>query len=201
MLPDDNIPDYPNISDRFVKQWHRWMDKYHTMPDAYTQHQDVFPAERLLWDIRQARGLGFSRRDVEIRAGVLKESIAKYIDQAVDQNLPREKAEAEVARMGGDHFEKQYLEVRYGGYQDPRKLVPLLPYVRRFHGKIYEMTEDFKETSIPYEEIVPFLIQHEVGGTIATEYEGTRNIMDVAEVQELEQVRRHQVQLKRLLGA
>lgn len=274
ILPDQNIPGFPRISDEFVKQWQGLMQKYHTVPDAYCQHQDIFGSERLLWDIDQARRLGFPcirlmaytpmemvekclanaekadvtlvweihgpnrldgpqvegwvkmmerlnsrhlglnpdfslwekkaspvKRDVQIRAGVLNEKIAKYIDQACDEQVPQEKAAAEVASMGGGEREKAYLTSRYEGYQDPRKLLPLKPYVRRFHGKIYDMTEDFRESSIPYEEIVPFLIQNGFEGTIVTENERTRNIMDAFPVDEVEQVRRHQVQLQKLLGA
>lgn len=273
MLPDQNIPEFPRISDQFVKQWHDLMNKYHTIPDAYCQHQDIFGAERLFWDIGQAARLGFRfirlmaytpmdiverclpaaekaditlvyeihgpnrldgpqvegwakmmdrlgsrhlglnpdfslwekkaspvKRDVQIRAGVLRADIAKYIDQACDNAVPEDKAVAEVEKMGGGEREKAYLTSRYSGYQDPQKLLPLKPYVRRFHGKIYDMTEDFTETSIPYEEIVPFLIQNGFEGTIVTENERTRNIMDAFPVDEIEQVRRHQVQLMRLLG-
>ena len=68
------------------------------------------------------------------------------------------------------------------------------------HGKFYEMTEDYKETSIPYEELIPFLIQNDFHGVIASEYEGQSSIMDAFPVDEVEQVRRHHVMLRRLLG-
>lgn len=272
MLPDD-YPEYPNVSADFVKQWHGWMEKYRTVPDSYCQHQDTFPVEKLLWDIDQAKRLGFRcirlmlstspdivekalpaaekakvellyevhgptridgpevqrlvqlmekmksqylginpdfslwekkpvavRRDVQIRCGALNAKIAKYIDQACADGVSRQTAEAEVPRMGGGEREKRYLGSRYEGYQDPKKLLPLRPYVRRFHGKFYEMTEDYKETSIPYEELIPFLLQNGFQGVIASEYEGQSSIMDAFPVDEVEQVRRHHVMLRRLLG-
>jgi hypothetical protein len=273
MLPDCNIPNFPNVSDEWVKNWHGWMEKYHTVADTYTQHLDEVSVDRLVWDMQLAKRLGFRFirlmlgtpadlvekclptaeklglpmlvevhgpvridseqvaafvkimektrspyfginpdfslwqrrpvrviRDLRIRKGVLKEDIAKYIDQALEQQVPKEKAAAEVVKMGGGDREKQYLETAYDGYQDPKKLLPLKPYIRRFHGKFFEMTEDYKEFSIPYEEVVPFLIQNGFEGVIASEYEGGRQIMDAFPVEEIEQVRRHQVMLKRLLG-
>jgi hypothetical protein len=102
--------------------------------------------------------------------------------------------------MGGGDYEKKYVETRYDGYQDPKLLLPLKKYVRRFHGKFFEMTEDYKEASMPYDEIIPFLIQNGFEGAIVSEYEGARAIMDAFPTEEIEQVRRHQVMMKRLLG-
>jgi hypothetical protein len=150
-----------------------------------------------LWEKKPVR----VRRDLQIRGGVLKENIAQFIDKACGDNVPREKAAEEMKSMGGGNYEMRYLESRYNGYQDPKKLLALKPYVRRFHGKFYEMGEDCRETSIPYEEVVPFLIQNGFEGVIASEYEGARMEMDAFPVDEIEQVRRHQVMLKRLLGA
>jgi hypothetical protein len=272
LLPDE-LMEYPNFSDQFVKQWHGWMDKYHTVPDAYTQHQDIYPAEHLRWDIEQAKRLGFTcirmmlstkldiveqclpdaekaniallyevhgptridgpevesivklmektksahlglnpdfslwekrsspvQRDASIRGGRVNAELAKYIDEAFANGEAREKIEAEVAKRGGSGGEKAYVRDRFEGYQDPKKLLPLKPYIRRWHAKFWEMTPDYKETSIPYEEVIPFLIKNGFGGVLASEYEGQRSILDIAEVDEVEQVRRHQVMLKRLLG-
>jgi hypothetical protein len=108
--------------------------------------------------------------------------------------------EAEVAKRGGGALEKAHIRERFEGYRDPKKLLALKPYVRRWHAKFWEMTPDYKETSIPYEEVILFLIKNGFGGVMASEYEGQRSIPDIAEVDEVEQVRRHQVMLKRLLG-
>jgi hypothetical protein len=272
LLPDE-LREYPNFSDQFVKQWHGWMDKYHTVADAYTQHQDIYPAERLRWDIEQAKRLGFTcirmmlstsleiveqclpdaekanvallyevhgptridgpevegivklmektksahlglnpdfslwekwpspvKRDASIRAGRGSSEVVKFIDEAHANGEAREKIEAEVAKRGGGATEKAYIRERFEGYQDPKKLLPLKPYIRRWHAKFWEMTPDYKETSIPYDEVIQFLIKNGFGGVMASEYEGQRSILDIAEVDEVEQVRRHQVMLKRLLG-
>jgi len=62
------------------------------------------------------------------------------------------------------------------------------------------MLEDGTEYSIPYDEIVPVLRECGFNGYISSEYEGNRHIQDVFEVDSVEQVRRHQAMLARLLG-
>jgi hypothetical protein len=136
-----------------------------------------------------------------IRAGLVKAEIAKYIDQARADGVPRDKAVAEVTRMGGNAYAQNYLTRRYGTAQDPKLLLPIKQYVHHMHGKIYEMTEDYHETALPYEEVVPFLMQNGFEFCMTTEYEGQRFIMDAEQEDEVEQVRRHQVLMKRLLGA
>lgn len=141
------------------------------------------------------------RRDCEIRNGVLRADLAKYIDQAQADGIPQEKAAAEVKSQGGTNYEQRYLESRYDGYQDPQKLLPLMKYAHHIHGKCYELNEDCHETSIAYEEVLPVLLAHGYEGYISTEYEGQRFLMDAFPIDEFEQVRRHQVLLERLLGA
>jgi len=139
-------------------------------------------------------------RDQLIRAGMVKAEIAKYIDQAHADRVPREKAADQVARMGGNNYAVQYLTRRYGTAQDPKLLLPLKQYCHHMHAKIYEMTEDYHETALPYEDVIPFMIQNGFELCMTTEYEGQRFIMDAQQEDEVEQVRRHQVLLKRLLG-
>jgi hypothetical protein len=83
--------------------------------------------------------------------------------------------------------------------EDPKKMLDYMPLIHHVHGKFYEMTEDCKEPSIPYEEIIRVLRQGGFNGYISSEYEGNRHIQDAFEVDSVEQVRRHQVMLKRLI--
>ena len=62
------------------------------------------------------------------------------------------------------------------------------------------MTDDGEEYSIPYDEVVPVLVDAGYTGWISTEYEGQRHVQDALPVDELEQVRLHQELLKRVLG-
>jgi sugar phosphate isomerase/epimerase len=76
----------------------------------------------------------------------------------------------------------------------------IAPYVYNIHGKFYEMSEDMKEPNIPYEEIIPALIEAGCTGYINSEYEGQRLTQDAFQTDSCEQVRRHQLMMARLLG-
>ena len=62
------------------------------------------------------------------------------------------------------------------------------------------MTEDEVEYSIPYDEIVPVLIEGGFDGYLSSEYEGNRHIQDAFPVDSVEQVRRQHAMFARLLG-
>jgi len=62
------------------------------------------------------------------------------------------------------------------------------------------MLDNGTEFSIPYEKIIPILIDGGYDGYLSSEYEGNRHIQDVYEVDSVEQVRRQQEMFKRLLG-
>lgn len=85
-------------------------------------------------------------------------------------------------------------------YIDPKSLIPHMPYLFHIQAKFYEMLEDNTEYSIPYEEIVPVLIEHGYNGYLSSEYEGNRHIQDVHVVNSVEQVRRQHEMFKTLLG-
>jgi len=62
------------------------------------------------------------------------------------------------------------------------------------------MTEELREYSIPYEEVIPVLIQGGYDGYIDSDYEGQRHTQDAIETDSCEQVRRHHVMLRGLFG-
>jgi len=62
------------------------------------------------------------------------------------------------------------------GPEDPKDLIPLLPYIYSTHAKFWDMTENLEEASIPYENIIPVLAQNGYDGYINSEYEGSREI-------------------------
>ena len=79
----------------------------------------------------------------------------------------------------------------------PEDLVPLLKYVYCCHAKFNEMSEDFKEVTIPYEEILKVLKDNNWNGFMMSEYEGPRR-GEAGYV--TDQIRRQHVMMKRLLG-
>lgn len=78
-------------------------------------------------------------------------------------------------------------------------LDPYLPYVKHFHGKIYEVDEQGVEYSIDYQEIFEYLHNKNWSGYVSTEYEGNRFAVEGQEVSGWNQVIRHQNYMKKLI--
>lgn len=88
-------------------------------------------------------------------------------------------------------------------------LIPLLPIIVNFHGKFYNMSEVegqqgiYEDKALDYENPIRVLKEHGYDGYINTEYEGQRRFQDRTEkelISEVDQVRKHQEMLKRLIG-
>jgi len=137
----------------------------------------------------------------QIRDGMLSEPAVRYIETAWENKEPKDKVAAEVAKLGGTPGDRQYVNMLYAAkMEDPRELLPLKRYIRHFHAKFYEMTEDFHETCIPYEKVIPVLLEGGIEASIVSEYEGQRHTQDIMETDSCEQVRRQHVMLRRLFG-
>ncbi len=87
-------------------------------------------------------------------------------------------------------------------------LIPLLPIIVNFHGKFYNMSEVegqpgvYEDKSVDYEGPIRVLKEYGYDGYINTEYEGQRRFQDRTEkelISEVDQVRKHQSMLKRLI--
>ena len=89
---------------------------------------------------------------------------------------------------------------RHNTYYNPNALLQHIPRIFHIHAKFYEMLDDGTEFSIPYDKIIPILIEGGYDGYLSSEYEGNRHIQDVYEVDSVEQVRRQQEMFKSLLG-
>jgi sugar phosphate isomerase/epimerase len=293
MLPECMVPDFPNPSDRWVDQWHGWMDKYGTTPVCYTQFQetklykdreltDAEAVENMVRDFRLAKRLGFKivrgiawtplphiekalpyaeeygikfaveihspiplmgertqqflemidrtktkhfgfvpdfslfvkrppriERDRKIRDGVLTEKVAQYLAHSYAAGVPFERAKEQAAKMGyqeldngyGTYLDEVYNRGFFGtAKNDPKDMLKIMPYIFHCHAKFWEMTDDLVEYSIPYEEVLPVLAQGGYDGYLASEYEGQRFTQDAFETDSCEQVRRHHVMMRRMLG-
>ncbi|BDZ44098.1 sugar phosphate isomerase/epimerase family protein [Naasia aerilata] len=85
-------------------------------------------------------------------------------------------------------------------WEEPRQLLDYMPYIHHVHAKFYEIDDSGEEYSIPYQEIISVLKEGGYDGYLSSEYEGNRHIQDAFEVDSVEQVRRHQEMLTRLLA-
>lgn len=85
-------------------------------------------------------------------------------------------------------------------WSDPRSLLPHMPLIGHIQAKFYEMTDNGSEYSIPYDEIIPVLVEGGYDGYLSSEYEGNRHIEDAFKVDSVEQVRRQHAMFSRLLG-
>ncbi|MGB4658777.1 MAG: TIM barrel protein, partial [Mobilitalea sp.] len=112
--------------------------------------------------------------------------VIQYIDQIFESGIDPKTKFAEANKMGKEFPEdlqkliKSNNDFEYAlfstGYEtsDYHILDEYMPYIKHFHGKIYEMTEDGVEYSIRFDEIVNYLIAAGYEGYISTEYEGNR---------------------------
>lgn len=88
-------------------------------------------------------------------------------------------------------------------------LKDIMPYIVSIHGKFYNMSEvpgkpgTYQDISMDYEGPIQFLKDNGYEGYINSEYEGQRRFQDRGIedlISEVDQVRRHQEMLKRLIG-
>lgn len=108
---------------------------------------------------------------------------------------------AEIGSMGGGEIERGIaMSLARSIFSEPEWLHDYAPYIYHCHGKFVEVDEDYNETAIDY--VTPMHVLKEIGydGWISSEYEGQRLYTGAEEADEIEQVRRHQVMMKRLIG-
>nr|WP_062343737.1 TIM barrel protein [Novosphingobium sp. CCH12-A3] len=135
-----------------------------------------------------------------MRLGVPK-NIADYIVKAYEDRVLSEYVILNVQEMGGTGPAIAMAEtMRHNAAYEPKRMLDYMPRIHNIHGKFYQMNEDYVEPSIPYDKIVEVLNQGGYDGYICSEYEGNRWIEDAQEPDSVEQVRRQQVMLARLLG-
>ncbi len=84
-------------------------------------------------------------------------------------------------------------------WNDPEELRDFARYIKHVHGKFYHMTEDCVDEGIACEEVYKVLKDIGFDGYICSEFEGQRYYPEDNMVDEVEQVRRHHVQMHRCL--
>lgn len=146
-------------------------------------------------------------KEYYMRMGV-KPELSEYLVSAYDNGeikpmgFSPERRIEELARFNPTDIDKEFI-IMMSGFEnnDLNVLKEFMPYVKNVHAKFYEMTEDYLEYSIPYEEIIEFFDREGYDGFFCSEYEGNRFIQDAFEVDSVEQVRRHHVMMKKYIGS
>ena len=127
--------------------------------------------------------------------------IVDYIVKAYEDRVLSEYVALDARNMGAEGVELAMVEtLRHNAAFEPKRMLEFMHRIHNIHGKFYQMTEDYVEPCIPYDKIVGVLQQGGYKGYICSEYEGNRWIEDAEEPDSVEQVRRQQVMLARLLG-
>ena len=67
----------------------------------------------------------------------------------------------------------------------------LIPYIKHFHFKMFDMTDEGPEYSMDYKALIEYLNGKNWSGYVSTEYEGNRWTLPGKPMQEKEQVRRN----------
>lgn len=132
-----------------------------------------------------------------------KRQVTDYVNKAFEDGTSREQIMAGVQKMDPSPADMQCAGFSFGYgpiTNKPQDLKRLMPYIYNIHGKFYEMTDDFREYSIPYGEIIPVLAEIGYEHSIDSEYEGQRWIQDFVLTDSFEQVRRQHVMFRRLSG-
>ncbi len=126
--------------------------------------------------------------------------IAEFVCKQHEKGVMAEYTIYEVSQMSNRRIDMAVAELsRHNPNVNPVSLLEHMPRIIHIHGKFYEMLDDNTEFSIPYKEVIEVLKKGGFDGYIASEYEGNRHIQDVYEVDSVEQVRRHQEMLRRLI--
>ena len=81
---------------------------------------------------------------------------------------------------------------------DPEDIIPLLPYIYCCHAKLFQMSDDFEETMVPYKEVLTILKEHGWNGYLLSEYEGNDKYDYGYEVGQT--IRKHHIMMKNILG-
>jgi sugar phosphate isomerase/epimerase len=139
-------------------------------------------------------------RDRFLRMGAT-DRIVEFILESHKARVLPDYVIMDIRKMGANPVDLGMAEtLRHNIWSNPRRMLEFMPWIFHIHAKFYEIDDTGKEPSIPYDEIIPVLIEGGYTGHLSSEYEGQRHIEDAFEVDGREQVKRQQEMFKRLLG-
>ncbi|MFF0267001.1 sugar phosphate isomerase/epimerase family protein [Kribbella sp. NPDC004536] len=281
IIPEQSIPGFPVLTDKFVDEWFGWMERYGTTPvatdlfldtkrhpDRWLTHEEQVESVHRDIDIAVQLGAKIIRMIINTPPEVMRSAapyaedrgvrlllevhapfhykhpwILQHLDvmnspalglmpdmgtyvkrfpRVVSDRALRDGAKPELVDLivktyddhGDTHALMDVVNYRGGGpvdfglarqathyiWSDPRDMLPYMGLIGHIQAKFYEMLPDETEYSIPYDEIVPVLVEGGYDGYLSSEYEGNRHIQDAYAVDSVEQVTRQHAMFSRLLG-
>ncbi len=135
-------------------------------------------------------------RDYEVSIGTSPE-VFDYMDSLFEQNTDFHQV---LLKNNGQYPEelKQAMKSEHDqisvplldGYENYpyEALDDLMPYIKHFHLKTFEMTPEGPEYSMDYKGLLQYLHEHGYDGYVSTEYEGNRFTLAGCKMREKEQV-------------
>lgn len=138
-----------------------------------------------------------------IRGGA-NPDIADFLCKCYEEKMPQTEAYEKMRAMNPNATDEAlYKRIYFANYDNPEWLLDDTDKIFHIHGKCWHIEEDYTDASIDNEAVISVLKRSTYDGYIATEYEGQRYFHDMGceeNADEIEEVRRHQEMLKRLLG-
>lgn len=140
-------------------------------------------------------------RDRFLRQGATPK-IVEHILDAHEHRVLTDYLLMDIRKMGANPVDLAMAETtRHNIWSHPRRMLEFMPWIFHIHAKFYEIDDSGHEPAIPYEEIIPVLVEGGYKGHLSSEYEGQRHIEDAFPVDAREQVRRQHAMFERLLAA
>lgn len=139
--------------------------------------------------------------DFYARNGV-REEIIQRTGEAYQDGRPLARALDEIHKLVPDEEEIYYVRQMYGIHcnRPIAELKDHAKYISHIHAKFFEVNEQYLDESIDVEAIIRMLEAIGYQGAVCSEYEGNRYIHDAGQCDCIEQMRRHQILLKNVIG-
>jgi len=174
----------------------RWINEYVEMFDkSGSKHVGLIP-DFGIFQKRPAKKM----LDNALAAGA-DPKILEYVVKACENGVRSKQIAVEIAKMGAGETETAVaMSFIRTFFSEPEWLKDVAKYLIHFHAKFYDMNVQCEDTCIDYE--TPLAVLKEIGfdGYLCSEFEGQSLYLGDEEPDEVEQVRRQHVMLKKLIG-
>jgi sugar phosphate isomerase/epimerase len=107
-----------------------------------------------------------------------------------------------LEKLGANAADLGYLSLSYNfTWNDPSVVTRNIAHIHHTHAKFHEVDEHYVDTTTPLPEVLAAYIAGGYDGYLSSEYEGHSSLNDALPVDSVEQVRRQQEAMRRILEA